>query len=1624
MNSKVAVMGILVILLLSTFAIGFVNGYSSKDVKKSANDENIRYLLHDVIRINNDNDFANQAASEGWPGNGSVDNPYIIQNYEINAQGNGSAIYIGNTTAYFVIKYCYLHSASNQYTFYLRGAGIMLYNVKHGIIRNNLIKDNQGEGIYLKSSDNNNIINNNITNNDEYGIYIYGSNDNTIINNDVTSNGKSNYDGVYVAYSSGNAISSNYIANNKNNGIKLYHETGQINNNTVSNNGASGIYVDNSNNNQIYENKVKDNQGRGIYVYSSQGSVIMGNEMMNNSIFLAGDKSTFTTQTITDNNTVNGKPIYYYKNENMNNATVPSDAGEVIMGNVSWLSMNNLNLSNGDVGIEIGFSSHISIVNSTAYSNNYYGVYLQDSSNINVFGNLISKNHGNGIHLLSSNYVVIKNNNVSQNKDNGIYLKDSNNNNISENYELRNSHKGISLESSNNNNIIGNIIMKDGGIGIYIESSQNNVVKKNDIYRPGNGGIKIESSSSIIVKNNTIYGSLYKSIYLYKASYDIITENNITNSKDDGMFLYYSERNKITNNSVNNSNKIGIHLVSSGNNTLHNNSISNTANACIGIYTSWNNTIIDNEISEGGYGIYISSSQGSVIMGNEMMNNSIFLAGDKSTFTTQTITDNNTVNGKPIYYYKNENMNNATVPSDAGEVIMGNVSWLSMNNLNLSNGDVGIEIGFSSHISIVNNTVARNKHQGIYLLHSTYINISASNIYKNNGDGIYMNAINQIQVMGNEISKSHGYGIYITSPSGSYSTQNVFVSNNSILSSGKDGIYVEASQYIQISNNSVLKSGNYGIHVKDSYKMNINENNISGSGGYGICVCTYSSNIYIKNNTIYNSGSEGIHLTVGNNLIFGNLISSNMGNGIYDSAGNNKFENNTIIRNKKDGIYLNDIPYYETISGNKIAQNNKNGVDLYISTRAQIERNNITGNQQHGIYFWESWGNSIIENVISNNSGFGIYLSTSSTSNKIFGNTLINDSIILWGDSSTLTSQNIPINNTVNGKPIYYYKNENMNNTTAPSDAGEIILGNVEWFNIENVSISGGDVAVEVGYLSHINIENCTFNDNNNYGIYLYDAKYTTVENNTFVRNGNGIRIEESNSNTILNNSVEYNRKAGIYIIYYSKYNLISGNNISKNGGNGISIKYSDKNKIIGNDIDRNVDGIHISSSNSNVIMYNKINNNSHRGVYISASYNNIVENEFINNMGYAIYIDYGSGSNTIYNNTFCYNHGSGDKYNSSYIQAYDVISSDKWNSPDGYGNYWYDWANNNDTNDQNHDGVVDWPYRIAGGGNRDHYPRKYSNCTLPPLPPTAPLDLKAISGDGYVNLTWQKPLGNGSSPITQYKIYRDGVLVGIVSSNQLWFNDTNVQNGQTYTYYVTAVNSVGESEPSNEVSATPKTHPSAPQNLQATAGLLYVNLSWSPPANDGGSVITEYKIYRGTFSGGESYLATVDGSITWYNDTSVSKGQTYYYYVTAVNDAGESDNSTEINATTPTTVPSAPQDLTATTGDGYVNLTWSPPADNGGSAITEYRIYRNGVLIKIKTVSGNQLWFNDTNVQNGQTYTYYVTAVNSVGESNPSNEVQATPGGAVPEFSTGTWIFIVVLIALLGVIRVRKRQT
>lgn len=93
---------------------------------------------------------------------------------------------------------------------------------------------------------------------------------------------------------------------------------------------------------------------------------------------------------------------------------------------------------------------------------------------------------------------------------------------------------------------------------------------------------------------------------------------------------------------------------------------------------------------------------------------------------------------------------------------------------------------------------------------------------------------------------------------------------------------------------------------------------------------------------------------------------------------------------------------------------------------------------------------------------------------------------------------------------------------------------------------------------------------------------------------------------------------------------------------------------------------------------------------------------------------------------------------------------------------------------------------------------------------------------------------------------------------------------------------------------------PTAPLNFAAAPGPSpgQITLSWLNASDSGSSPVTGYKVYRGTSSGGETFLTTL-GNVRTYTDSGLPEGATRYYRVSAVNAAGEGSLSSEVSATT-----------------------------------------------------------------------------------------------------------------------------
>ncbi len=203
----------------------------------------------------------------------------------------------------------------------------------------------------------------------------------------------------------------------------------------------------------------------------------------------------------------------------------------------------------------------------------------------------------------------------------------------------------------------------------------------------------------------------------------------------------------------------------------------------------------------------------------------------------------------------------------------------------------------------------------------------------------------------------------------------------------------------------------------------------------------------------------------------------------------------------------------------------------------------------------------------------------------------------------------------------------------------------------------------------------------------------------------------------------------------------------------------------------------------------------------------------------------------------------------------------------------------------------------------------------------------------------------------------------------------------------------------------------SAPTNVTAaTNTATAARVSFVAPATNTGLTdnangrITNFEV-TATPTTGAPIVArltnTVNPPANGFNFTGLAVGTTYTFQVRAVNTFGPGPlSAASLPFSTAAAAPSAPTSLIATAGNSQVNLTWTAPASNGGSAITGYNLQvRQGTtVLRTDPVAGAVTSTLVTGLTNGTNYNFRLQAINAAGTSPFSAASNVVRPVAVPD--------------------------
>ncbi|MBU4263961.1 MAG: right-handed parallel beta-helix repeat-containing protein [Proteobacteria bacterium] len=372
--------------------------------------------------------------------------------------------------------------------------------------------------------------------------------------------------------------------------------------------------------------------------------------------------------------------------------------------------------------------------------------------------------------------------------------------------------------------------------------------------------------------------------------------------------------------------------------------------------------------------------------------------------------------------------------------------------------------------------------------------------------------------------------------------------------------------------------------------------------------------------------SDDVIFDCAGNRVDGDGLDLDPEDGIFIGHSTDVTVRNCLVSDFSIGIHLFDTTS-SVVTTSEVYGNTNSGIDLSTAMFNVISTNNVHDNTQ-GIVFYSASSNSVFSNTVcGNNPDFNIY---SGTGNSGYLNACNEPDG--WNDDGYTGCSTMCAGTTTCSS---------CSGCTAKlnGDYDTVILTANIWghsgtcisfgtndtiFDCNGHTIDGDDSGIDYGVSivsrSGNTVRDCTISDFYN-GIHLNNASSNTLHNNHSLSNTNhGIRLEESDYNTIGN------------------YNLLTSNAVY-----GLSLLHSHNNDIFFNTVRLNLTGgIRLDESSRNDIGQNTVEENQNTDSYgitlyggaSGTEFNYVTGNQVVNNY-YGILLD-DAYSNYINSNTVC----------------------------------------------------------------------------------------------------------------------------------------------------------------------------------------------------------------------------------------------------------------------------------------------------------------------------------------------------------------------------------------------------
>jgi len=306
----------------------------------------------------------------------------------------------------------------------------------------------------------------------------------------------------------------------------------------------------------------------------------------------------------------------------------------------------------------------------------------------------------------------------------------------------------------------------------------------------------------------------------------------------------------------------------------------------------------------------------------------------------------------------------------------------------------------------------------------------------------------------------------------------------------------------------------------------------------------------------------------------------------------------------------------------------------------------------------------------------------------------------------------------------------------------------------------------------------------------------------------------------------------------------------------------------------------------------------------------------------------------------------------------------------------------------------------VATNSIGDSFPSTASNSITTIVgAPSAPTSVVAtLTGKRNATVSFAVPASNGGSVVTSYAVTSTpgGVTQTVTQATSGTFNFDGLQPGTSYTFAVTATNTMGTSTAAisnsiNTITADIASFSSLTftDDGTGTAG----KLAWAGKNVDFIRYAGDKSSYPYPFNY-SAYTPTYDGTSKTWNGSLINllPGTKYSATIYALSSEGVGESKTIEFTTTTVTAPAKVKSVVAkATGNRSAIVTFTSPEDDGNSPITSYKVVASpgNKSQVLSQASGASLTFSDLEPETD--YTFSVTAINKIGSSAPVHSSSVT---------------------------------